>query len=69
VKATADQIMAGRYPLVRPFLFVVKGELNAKAQAFVDFVLSDEGQKILEKEGLIRTKPATSKLVSTTRPD
>ena len=69
VKATPEEIMAGRYPLVRPFLFVVKGTLNPNAQTFVDFVLSDEGQKILEKEGLIRNKPVTGKSVSTSRPD
>jgi phosphate transport system substrate-binding protein len=55
VRPTADEVKAGRYPLVRPFLFVTKGPPSAKAQRFVDYVLSAEGQKTLEREGLVGT--------------
>jgi phosphate transport system substrate-binding protein len=41
------------YPLVRPFLFVFKGELKGVAARFVQFVLSEPAQKMLEKEGLV----------------
>jgi phosphate transport system substrate-binding protein len=46
----------GTYALSRPFIFLVKGAPSPEAQAFIDFVLSDEGQSQLEKEGLTRVK-------------
>ncbi len=45
-----------QYPLVRPFLFVMKGKPNSQAQAFIDFVLSGPGQTLLEKEGLVHVE-------------
>ena len=56
VEATADAVVAGRYPLVRPFLFVTKGAPTARAQKFIDFVLSAHGQDVLAREGLVRAK-------------
>lgn len=56
VDATVDAVVDDRYPLVRPFLFLVKGEPSARAQKFIDFVLSDHGQDILAREGLVRAK-------------
>ena len=46
-------IKAHQYKIVRPFLYVTKGELDSNAKEFVDFVLSKDGQKILKKEGLV----------------
>jgi phosphate transport system substrate-binding protein len=53
-RPTAEEVLAGRYQLVRPFLFVVRGEPEAAAREFIDYVLSREGQAILEREGLVR---------------
>jgi phosphate transport system substrate-binding protein len=53
VAATAEAVKARRYPLVRPFLFVTVGPPIEKAQAFIDYILSPEGQKILENQGLV----------------
>jgi phosphate transport system substrate-binding protein len=53
VAPTSEEAAAGRYPLVRPFLFVTRGEPNAKAQKFIDFVLSPRAQAMLEHEGLV----------------
>jgi phosphate transport system substrate-binding protein len=53
---TAENVIAGSYTLVRPLLFVTKGAANPAAQKFVDFVISPEGQKLLEAEGLVRAK-------------
>ncbi len=53
---TAEQVLAGKYKLARPFLFVTKGTPGPDAQSFIDFVLSAESQKALEAEGLIRAK-------------
>src|SRR5512136_700686 len=54
--ATDANIEAGRYKLVRPFLFVSRGEPTGLAKEFVDFVLSDEGQALIKKEGLLPAK-------------
>ncbi len=53
---TAENVLAGRYKLARPFLFVTKGAPTPQAQKFIDFVLSAEGQKTLEGEGLTRAR-------------
>ena len=53
VSPTVEAALAGQYPLVRPFLFVLNGQPSAPAQRFIDFVLSPEAQAILAKEGLI----------------
>jgi len=58
VKPSAEQVSLGRYQLSRPFLFVLKTDTEPRPEArkFIDFVLSDQGQKILESEGLVRFK-------------
>lgn len=56
VSPTIAEVTRGGYPLVRPFLFVVKGRPGPDAQAFIDYVLSAEGQRLLEAEGLVRIR-------------
>jgi len=53
---TALNVLAGRYNLVRPLLFVTKGAVNPAAQKFIDFVLSPVGQSLLVTEGLVRAR-------------
>ena len=54
--ANEENIRNGRYRLVRPFLFVSRGGLTGAAKEFVDFVLSEEGQALIKKEGLLPAK-------------
>ncbi len=56
IAPSAATVNSHQYPLVRPFLFVMKGKPNPRAQAFIDFVLSNAGQTVLEKEGLVRVE-------------
>jgi len=56
VAASDANILAGLYPLVRPFLFVTNGPPTAEARLFIDFVLSDEGQELVESGGLLRAR-------------
>lgn len=53
---TVENVIAERYNLVRPLLFVTKGTVRPAVQAFVDFVLSPEGQTLLASEGLVRVR-------------
>ncbi|MGB9004352.1 MAG: phosphate ABC transporter substrate-binding protein [Candidatus Aminicenantales bacterium] len=53
VAAGEEAIRKKAYLLVRPFLFVTKGPPGGPARAFIDFVLSEEGQALVKKEGLI----------------
>ena len=52
---TTENIGSGDYPVSRPFNYVANEEsdLSEVAQAFLDFVLSDEGQQIVEENGFI----------------
>ena len=52
--ATEEEIKAGKYPLSRPFLMVTaEGELRPEVQAFLDYVLSAEGQAVVADNKLI----------------
>ena len=53
VTASEAAIDAGRYPLVRPFLFVVTGGGRADARAFIDWVTGPEGRALTRREGLL----------------
>lgn len=52
---TAEDIKSGAYPVSRPFNYVHNESepLSDVAQAFLDFILSEEGQKIVEEQGFI----------------
>jgi len=56
VYPSLENVTGKRYPLMRPFLYVVKGKPSAGAQAFIDFTLSPAGQQLLVKEGLISVR-------------
>jgi phosphate transport system substrate-binding protein len=53
VAPTHDTILAKRYAVVRPFLFLTRAEPKGEVRAFVDYVLGPDGQRSLEIEGLI----------------
>lgn len=53
VEATVDNVKSGDYELQRPFNIVTKGELDELPQDFVDFIMSADGQAIIEEEGYI----------------
>ncbi|HWR40551.1 MAG TPA: phosphate ABC transporter substrate-binding protein [Patescibacteria group bacterium] len=54
VSVSRETILSGRYPLSRDFFLVIYDKPKNAIQNFVDFALSNDGQKILEHEGLIR---------------
>ncbi|MBQ8884815.1 MAG: phosphate ABC transporter substrate-binding protein [Clostridia bacterium] len=56
VEPTVQNIEAGIYRLSRPFNLVVKSgkTLSREAQAFFDYLFTDEAQEIVESKGYIR---------------
>lgn len=53
VKAEAGNVLEGNYQLSRPFLFVYKESVPEAATKFMDFILTADGQKIVEEAGAI----------------
>ncbi|MBM4241418.1 MAG: phosphate ABC transporter substrate-binding protein [Euryarchaeota archaeon] len=46
----------GSYKIQRPFIFLSKGEPERLVKDFIDWVLSPEGQKIVEEEKIVPAK-------------
>ncbi len=55
VEANDDNVVAGKYPISRPFLVVNKKDaISDEAKGFVDFIMSEDGQNIIAEEGFIK---------------
>lgn len=57
-EATADNVKNGTYKVSRPFNIATKDDLSEVAQDFVDYILSSDGQAVVEKEGYIAVDEA-----------
>ena len=58
VEATTDSVKSGDYKLSRPFNIATKGEPTGVAKDFINFILSADGQAIVEEEGYIMVNDA-----------
>lgn len=56
ISPTVANILDGTYKFSRPFLFLTKGAPSPDAQQFIDYVLSTDGQDIIQKQGFVRVK-------------
>lgn len=54
VEATVANIKAGAYKIARPFNIAVAEELSDAAQDFINFIMSAEGQAVIEENGYIQ---------------
>lgn len=56
VEATTDNVKSGDYAISRPFNIAISkdGELSDAAQNFYDFIMSEEGQEIVEDNKYIK---------------
>ncbi|MGI6500812.1 MAG: substrate-binding domain-containing protein [Anaerostipes sp.] len=52
-EASVKNVKAGKYKIVRPFNIVTKAKVSAGAQDFINYIMSKEGQKIVEDNGYI----------------
>lgn len=53
VEATVDNVKSETYKVFRYFLVVTKGEPEGNAKTFIDYMLSEEGQKIVTDDHYI----------------
>ncbi|MFC4410405.1 PstS family phosphate ABC transporter substrate-binding protein [Chungangia koreensis] len=53
VEPTKDTIRSGEYPIVQEFYAITAGSNNPHLQDFIDWILSPQGQEIVEKTGYV----------------
>lgn len=56
VDASAVNVKNGSYKASRPFIYLTKGQPEGVSKAFIDFVMSGEGQQIMSQQGAIPVK-------------
>lgn len=59
-EATAANVKSGAYKISRPFNIVTKGEPNAITKDFISFILSKQGQEVVNKAGYIGNDQAAN---------
>ncbi len=52
-QATAENVKDGTYKVSRPFNIATKGEPTGLAKDFIDYILSEEGQAVVEENGYV----------------
>lgn len=52
-EATAENIKSGTYKISRPFNIAVRDDVSELASDFIAFILSEEGQAVVEENGYI----------------
>ena len=52
-EATAANVKSGIYKISRPFNIATKGTVSEVTQDFINYILSEDGQKIVESNGYI----------------
>ena len=70
-EATVDNIKSGDYTIARPFNIATKGTPSDVAQDFINYIMSEDGQKIVSSNGYIeiansgafKSSGATGKIV------
>ena len=53
-EATAENVADDTYKVARPFNIVTGDKLSDAAQDFINYIMSSDGQDIIEKEGYIK---------------
>lgn len=64
VEATAENVANGTYKVSRPFNIATKEGLSDAAQDFMNYIMSAEGQQVIEDEGYIKADDAAAAFTS-----
>ena len=56
VEPTLANAKSGKYPIVRPLYYYFEAKTEAKIKAFLNYALSEQGQKIVSEVGYIPVK-------------
>jgi len=56
IEPTLQNIINGTFPITRDLYIIVNGNPQGNVKKFIDFLLSDEGQKIVEETGYVSIK-------------
>ncbi|WP_342506982.1 PstS family phosphate ABC transporter substrate-binding protein [Sporosarcina sp. FSL K6-2383] len=56
VEPTKDTVRSGEYPITNELYAVTAGSDNPHVDAFIDWILSEQGQEIVEKTGYVSIK-------------
>ena len=60
ISASVDNIKNGTYQIARPFNIATKEGLSEAAQDFIDFIMSADGQTVVEENGYITVSNASA---------
>jgi len=53
VTASKETVLSGKYPIARPLFMYTNGAPKGLVKEFIDFILSKEGQQLVEDEGFV----------------
>lgn len=53
ISAASENVASGKYPMARPLFFLTDGKPQGQVKKFIDYVLSDPGQKLLTEHGYL----------------
>lgn len=56
VKASKETVLTGKYPVGRPLFMYTNGAPKGLVKRFIDYIVSPEGQKLVEEEGFVGLK-------------
>lgn len=56
VAPTPENVKTRKYKVIRQINLITKGSATGKVKEFIDFILSPEGQAIVEKNGFVRVR-------------
>ena len=56
IEPTVDNVLSGAYPLSRSLYVLTSGQSIGLAKAYIDFILSPDGQSLLTEEGFVPLK-------------
>ncbi|MDY2606508.1 MAG: substrate-binding domain-containing protein [Lachnospiraceae bacterium] len=59
-EATVENIKSGSYKISRPFNIATKDNVSEVAQDFIDYIMSSDGQAVIEENGYISVSDAAA---------